>query len=76
MTPRVPNPRYAPTPRDREIDRQISKLTAPPKFTPATLPDPARSERETLFVNTGAALRPAYCDGTEWRWFSDDTIVS
>lgn len=47
-------------------------------YTVATLPTPASSyTRGLIWVSDEAGgAQPAYCDGTNWRRFSDGAIVS
>jgi hypothetical protein len=46
------------------------------KSTFAALPDPTTIEPSVVFVtDKGANGKPIYSDGTDWRYFNDDTIV-
>lgn len=47
-------------------------------YTVATLPPPASSyARGMIWVSDEAGgAQPAYCDGTNWRRFSDGAVVS
>jgi len=46
-------------------------------FTLSTLPDASKYTQHVVHVSdaSGGAV-PAYSDGTDWRRFSDDTVVS
>lgn len=47
------------------------------EYNKAALPDSTTSYRASIFVadETGGP-QPAYCDGTDWRRYSDGAIVS
>jgi hypothetical protein len=48
-----------------------------PTYTTSTLPTAANTARGLIYVSNGAdSKRVAWCDGTNWRWLVDDTVVS
>ena len=47
-----------------------------PVFSIESLPAAASFENGMIFVDNGSIKAMAVCDGTNWRWLSDGTVVS
>lgn len=56
----------------RQVDVQMSD-NALPHYSKTNLP-PAKKTGRQIFIKED--LRPAYSDGTDWRWVSDETKVN